>query len=193
MAGKKITVGRASVTIGPELEAALDRMISTTYVEIKREVESITSDVTDHARGEWYDNVTRRTGKTGGGIDYEMRLTPTKLRGVVFSNTKDTYYVHRPGPFSRLLKRLNDAEYRDLMAYWRRNGTLPPEYVAESMTDRLGRRRPVRVSKRIDNPQSYDGKNLWKILVLDYGKRLVKMRLLDIDRALQTAARRVAA
>jgi hypothetical protein len=64
--GKKITVGRASVAIGPQLEAALDRMISTTYAEIKREVESIASDVTDYARSEWYENVTRRTGKTGG-------------------------------------------------------------------------------------------------------------------------------
>ena len=38
-----------------------------------------------------------------------------------------------------------------------------------------------------------DGRNLWKIVVLDYGKRLVKERLPQIDEALQTAARRTAA
>ena len=63
VAGKRITVGRASVSIGPELEAALDRMISTTYREIKREVESIAEDVTDYARAEWYVNVTRQIGR----------------------------------------------------------------------------------------------------------------------------------
>lgn len=191
MAGKKITVGRASVAIGPELEAALDRMISTTYVEIKREVESITSDVTDHARGEWYDNVTRRTGKTGGGIDYEMRLTPTKLRGVVFSHTKDTYYVHRPGPFSKLGRRVDNDEFSRVMSHYRATGQILPGYTVGRWTRQ---RRAIGVF-RIDPPAGkiHDGKNLWKVLVLDYGKRLVKERLTDIDRALQAAARRVAA
>jgi hypothetical protein len=38
-----------------------------------------------------------------------------------------------------------------------------------------------------------DGKNLWKVVVLDYGKRIIRERLTQIDKALQAAARRVAA
>jgi hypothetical protein len=34
---------------------------------------------------------------------------------------------------------------------------------------------------------------VWKVLVLDYGKRIIRERLDDIDRALQAVARRVAA
>jgi hypothetical protein len=172
VAGKKITVGRASVAIGPQLEAALDRMISTTYAEIKREVESIASDVTDYARGEWYQNVTRRTGKTGEGIDYEMRITPTHLKGIVFSNTKATYYVHRPGPFSRLGRRVDG-------------------YTVERYTRT---RRPIGVFRiNTESARPRDGKNVWKIVVLDYGKKLVKQRLPQIDKALQAATRRLAA
>ena len=192
VAGKRITVGRASVSIGPELEAALDRMISTTYREIKREVESIAEDVTDYARAEWYVNVTRRTGKTGDGIDYEMRLTPTHLKGVVFSHTKSTYYVHRPGPFSTLGRRVDGDEFAQIMHTYRTTGHIPDGYTVQRYTRT---RRPVGVfrtdAKNAKRPR--DGKNLWKIVVLDYGKRLVKERLPQIDEALQTAARRTAA
>jgi len=192
VAGKRITVGRASTTIGPELEAALDRMISTTYAEIKREVEAIASDVTDYARAEWYQNVTRRTGKTGDGIDYEMRLTPTHLRGVVFSSTRSTYYVHRPGPFSKLGRRVDGPEFARLMHEYRTTGKLPEGYTVGRFTRT---RRPVGVfrTEAINAKRPRDGKNLWKIVVLDYGKRVVKERLADIDKALQSAARRVAA
>jgi len=175
VAGKRITVGRASTSIGPELEAALDRMISTTYAEIKREVESIASDVTDYARGEWYQNVTRRTGKTGEGIDYEMRITPT----------------HRPGPFSRLGRRVDGEEFATIMQQYRNTGTIPEGYTVERYTRT---RRPVGVFKiNTESARPRDGKNVWKIVVLDYGKRLVKQRLPEIDKALQAAARRVAA
>jgi hypothetical protein len=191
VAGKKITVGRASVAIGPQLEAALDRMISTTYAEIKREVESIASDVTDYARGEWYQNVTRRTGKTGEGIDYEMRITPTHLKGIVFSNTKATYYVHRPGPFSRLGRRVDGEEFSTIMQQYRNTGTIPEGYTVERYTRT---RRPIGVFRiNTESARPRDGKNVWKIVVLDYGKKLVKQRLPQIDKALQAATRRLAA
>lgn len=191
MAGKRITVGRASTTIGPELERALDRMISTTYAEIKREVEAIAADVTEHARAQWYDNVEERTGKTRAGIDYEMRLTPTSLRGVVFSSNKDTYYVKRRGPLSRLGKGVYAEEFAEVMRYFRANGRVPDGYSFARVTKT---RRPIGVVK-LDPQGKYprDGRNVWKVLVLDYGKRLVKERLPEIDRALQAVAKRVAA
>ena len=191
MAGKKITVGRASVSIGPELERALDNMISTTYVEIKRAVEGVTADVTDHARAEWYKNVIERTGKTGGGIDYELRLGPDKLRGVVFSHEKSTYYVRRAGPFSRLGQRVTDDEFSHVMSTYRATGQIPAGYTVQRWTRT---RRAVGVFK-IDPPGSAprDAKNLWKVLVNDYGKRLANERIPELEKAMQAVARRLSA
>jgi hypothetical protein len=167
-------------------------MISTTYAEIKREVEAIAADVTEHAQAEWYLNVTRRTGKTGGGIDYEMRLTPTHLRGVVFSTNQDTYYVRRPGPFSNIGRRVDGAEFAKVMQVYRATGQTPDGYTVGRYTRT---RRPVGVFRVIarDSVRPHDGKNVWKVVVLDYGKRVVRERLSEIDKALQAAARRVAA
>jgi hypothetical protein len=192
VAGKKITVGRASVSIGPELERALDRMISTTYAEIKREVEAIASDVTEHAQAEWYLNVTERTGRTGAGIDYEMRITPTHLRGVVFSTNKDTYYVRRPGPFSTIGRRVDGPEFANVMQTYRATGQVPDGYTVGRYTRT---RRPVGVFRLVarDSTRPRDGKNLWKVVVLDYGRPVIRERLTQIDKALQAAARRVAA
>lgn len=189
VAGKRITIGRASVIIGPELERAIDVMISTTYAEVKREVEHITADITEHARDEWYQNVTERTGKTGGGIDYEMRLTPSSLKGVVFSRAKETYYVRRPGPFSKLGLRVSDEEFSRVMSQYRANGTIPPGYSVQRWTRT---RRAVGVF-RINPPAGriYDGKNLWKVLVTDYSRVLVRERMPEIEKALEVVGKRV--
>jgi hypothetical protein len=167
-------------------------MISTTYAEIKREVEAIASDVTEHAQAEWYLNVTERTGKTGAGIDYEMRITPTHLRGVVFSTNKDTYYVRRPGPFSTIGRRVEGPEFALVMQTYRATGQVPDGYTVGRYTRT---RRPVGVFRLTarDSMRPRDGKNLWKVVVLDYGRRLIRERLTEIDKALQAAARRVAA
>lgn len=191
MAGKSVTVGRASVVIGPELERAINVMLSTTYAEVKREIEHITADVTDHARDEWYKNVTERTGKTGGGIDYEMRLTPTSLKGVVFSTTKDTYYVRRPGPFSKLGLRVSDEEFARVMSHYRATGTIPPGYSVQRFT----RTRSAVGVFRINPPAGriYDGKNLWKVLVTDYSRVVIRERMAEIEKALEVVAKRVSA
>ncbi len=44
-----------------------------------------------------------------------------------------------------------------------------------------------------DGKYPRDGKNVWKVLVLDFGKRIIRERLDDIDRALQAVARRAVA
>jgi len=166
-------------------------MISTTYVEIKRAVESLTSDVTENVKDNWYKNVIERTGKTGGGIDYEMRLGPNNLRGVVFSHDKATYYVRRAGPFSRLGQRVTNDEFSNVMSEYRATGKIPPGYTVQRWTRT---RRAVGVFK-IDPPGSAprDAKNLWKVLVSDYGKRLAKERVGEIDKAMQAVSRRLSA
>jgi hypothetical protein len=212
VAGKKITVGRCSVEFGPQLEEAVDRLVRDIAGDMVDLVENLADELATNARKEWYRNVTKRTGKSGAGNDYRIEVRGDRVQGVVFNDAKQgmkdpktqgmfrrqfieanyAYYVHRPGPFSTQLQRLNDVEYRELMSFWKRTGTLPDGYVAERMTDSQGRRRPVGVSKAVDNPERFDGKNLWKLLVLDPSKIKIKQILPDIDKAMMASARRFA-
>lgn len=210
MAGKKITVGRCSVEFGPQLEEAVDRLVRDIAGDMVDLVENLADELATNARKEWYQNVTKRTGKSGAGNDYRLEVRGDRVQGVVFNDAKQgmkdpktqgmlrrqfieanyAYYVHRPGPFSTQLQRLNDAEYRELMSFWKRTGTLPDGYVAERMNDSQGRRRPVGVAKAVSNPKRFDGKNLWKLLVLDPSKIKIKQLLPDIDKAMMASARR---
>jgi len=210
VAGKKITVGRASVSFGDELDRAVDRLVRDVYGDVVDIVEGIAAEISTYAKREWYNNVTQRTGRSGRGNDYRMQLVGDKVEGVVFNDAKKgqkdpktqgmairrftdvsyAYYVHRPGPFSTQLTRLNDEEYRELMSYWKRNGTIPEGMVAERMTDALGRKRPVGVSKTAANPDRWDGKNLWKLLVLDPSKQAIKDALPKLNRAMDESGKR---
>lgn len=212
MAGKKITVGRASVSIGSELENAVDQLIRDLAGDVVEVIEDITEGLAENARKKWYENVTKRTGKSGAGNDYRIEVRGDAIRGVVFNDAKQgmkdpktqgmmrrtwvegnyAYFVHRPGPFSTQLQRLNMEEYRDVMKYYRATGRIPEGMVATAMTDKLGRKRPVGVSKTVPNPERFDGKNLWKLLVLDPSKQAIKVSLADLDKALTASGKRFA-
>lgn len=212
MAGKRITIGRASTTIGPELDRAVDQLIRDLAGDVVDVVEGIAEDLAENARKKWYDNVTERTGKSGRGNDYRLEVRGDAIKGVVFNDAqkrmKDPksrgapmrwgadinygYYVHRPGPFSTQLQQLNMDEYREVMRYYRANGRIPEGMVAQAMTDKLGRKRPVGVSKTVPNPERYDGKNLWKLLVLDPSKQAIKVSLSALDKAMTASGKRFA-
>jgi hypothetical protein len=158
--------------------------------------------------------VRRKSGESGDSNDYRMELRASSVRGIVYNGatrnlprrqkfngapgtttkayqpTEYGYFVRRPGPFSRIFKGLNDAEYSQVMSYWRDNGTLPAGYVARAMVDTKGRSRPIGVSKEGDNPLHADGKNLWKVLVIDRKHAAIDARLDDLDKAIQRSADR---
>ena len=207
MAARKITVGSASVTLGPELDKAIDRLIRESAGEVVGTMESIGEELVHNARSEWYKNVEEQTGRSGRGTDYRLQVTGDKLRLVVFNDAmaapgkgKHTgwkvrefqyaYYVRRPGPFSQRLKQLNDEEYSRLMQFWRRNKAVPEGIVVRAMQDKKGRRRPIGAAKAVDNPEQWDGKNVWKLLVLDVSKRVIASRLVALDKALSAAGKR---
>lgn len=208
MAARKITVGSASVTLGPELDEAIDRLIRESAGEVVSTLESIGDELRHNARTEWYKNVEEQTGRSGRGTDYRLEATSDRLRLVVFNDAKSygkgkhtgwkvreftyAYYVHRPGPFSQRLKQLNDEEYSRLMQFWRRNKSVPEGIVVRAMQDKKGRRRPIGAAKAVDNPDQWDGKNLWKLLVLDVSKKVIASRLVALDKALSTAGKRLA-
>lgn len=212
MAGKRITIGRASTTIGPELDRAVDQLIRDLAGDVVDVIEDITEGLAENARKQWYDNVTERTGRSGRGNDYRLEVRGDAIKGIVFNDAKQgmkdpktqgmmrrtwieanyAYYVHRPGPFSTQLQRLNMDEYREVMRYYRANGRIPEGMVAQAMTDKLGRKRPVGVSKAVPNPERYDGKNLWKLLVLDPSKQAIKVSLSALDKAMTASGKRFA-
>lgn len=207
----------AKVTLGPELQRHVDKLVRDVAGDVVDIVEAISSDITDGALADWYDNVTRRTGRSGAGTDYRLELRGTKVRGIVYNDAeqvqrsrkksewrltqyggevrplrmqKYAYYVRRPGPFSKLWRGLDLTEYRQAMSYWREHGELPPSMKARSMTDGRGRKRPVGISRVVNNPAHYDGKNVWKVLVIDRSKQMIADRLPDLDKALQASADR---
>ena len=207
----------AKVTVGPELQRAVDQLVRDVAGDVVMIVEEIANDLSEGARREWYDNVTKRTGNSGESNDYRLELRGTTVRGIVYNDAQQeqrsrkksewrltpyggevrprklqnyAYYVRRPGPFSKLLRGLNLEEYRVAMSYYRTHGELPQNLLARSMTDGKGRNRPVGISKITVNPAHYDGKNLWKLLILDRRKAAIDARLGDLDKALQRSSDR---
>lgn len=203
----------ATVTLGPELQRHVDQLVRNVAGDVVAIVEAISNDIAEGARRQWYDNVTRRSGESGESNDYRLELRGTTVRGVIFNSatknvsrkkrfpgmvrgatvkvnapTAYAYFVRRPGPFSKTFKGLNLAEYSDLMRVWQETGALPPGYIARAMVDGKGRKRPVGVSKISENPKHADGKNVWKVLVIDRSKKLIEERLPDLDKALQASA-----
>jgi len=204
----------ATVTLGPELQRAVDQLVRDVAGDVVMIVEEISNDLAEGARDEWYRNVRRRSGESGESNDYRMQLSGTSVRGIVYNGatrnlprrekfngapgsttkvyreTAYGYFVRRPGPFSRIFKGLNAEEYSQIMSYWQANGALPKGYIARAMQDTKGRKRPIGVSKETANPLHADGKNLWKVLVLDRKKPAIDARLDDLDKAMQRSADR---
>lgn len=205
---KRITVGSASVTIGDGLQKAIDRLIRESAGEVVSTLESIGDELVHNARSEWYNNVDERTGRSGRGTEYRLEVRGDALRMVVFNDAKSrgkgkhtnwqvrdfnyAYYVHRPGPFSRKLQALDAEEYSRLMSYWREHKSLPEGITARAMTDSKGRNRPIGATKEVENPKHWDGKNLWKLLVIDVSKKVIASRLVALDKALSAAGKRLA-
>lgn len=206
-----------TATISSDLGRKVDQLVREVAGGVVNILEEMGDELAGGARREWYDNVTRRTGKSGESNDYRMELRGSIVRAIVYNDATQqmrsrrawetsatgvrfrprqaesyAYYVRRPGPFSKLLKALNAAEYSATMSYYREHGTLPPGMIARSMTDANGRSRPMGVSRAVDNPAHYDGRNVWKLLVTDRSKQVVADRLSELDAAIQTAGKKFA-
>jgi hypothetical protein len=202
------------VTLGPELQRAVDQLVRDVAGDVIQIVEEIANDLAKGARTDWYKFVRKKSGESGKSNDYRMELRGTSVRGIVYNGatrnlprrakfagapggtvkvyqaTEYGYFVRRPGPFSRIFKGLNAFEYSQAMSYWKSNGTLPDGYIARAMVDAKGRNRPIGISKEGDNPLHADGKNLWKVLVIDRKKAAIDARLDDLDKAIQRSADR---
>lgn len=221
---RRYVTEKATVSIGPELEAAINQLVRDVAGDVIDAVEAIVSETAKVTRDKWYDNVKKRSGRSGDGTDYRLELRGSVIRGVVFNDAKQSakqrinvdrygmllpgetekseqmrgtqeyyaYFVHRPNALSMQLKQTTLPEYRELMRYFRRTGQLPPGYRARSLTDRLGRKRPVGIAKLVRNPLASDGKRVWNLLVTQGHKAIVKEKALELDKALTASGRKLA-
>lgn len=191
MARIKVGTGRVSVEIGPELDRAIRSILNGATTGLEVEVERIVDKVRDDARAVWYDQVDERTGRSRESIEAELRVSPTAITGVVFATQKATYMIRRPGALSlKSTSRIADpAQYADVMSTYRETGRLPPGYVATRVEDG----RPTAIRREYSNPKASDGKNMWTENVLKPGRKLIRDKRKQIEKAVQeSAARRTA-
>ena len=208
MARKTIRVGNASVSLGPELEKAIDRLVRDSYGDVVSTLESIGEQLASDANDEWYTNVTRRTGLSGKSTDYRIVLRRDSIAAVVYNdaearksarsntsgqqfNLRYAYVVRRPGPFSKAFARVPDAEYAFAMSYFRRNGTFPEGYAETKYFTKSGRE-AITLRKVVKNEKARDGKNVWNEVVLKPSKAVIDTRLVALDKALTDAGKRFA-
>lgn len=191
MARIKVGTGRVSVEIGPELDRAIRGILTGAESGLEGEIEALIDKVRDDARAVWYDQVDERTGRSRESIEAELRVSPSAITGVVFATQKATYMIRRPGPLSmRSTNRMaRPEEYAGLMSTFRETGRLPPGYIAERIEDG----RPTAIRREYVNPKASDGKSMWVENVLKPGRKLIRDKRKQIEKAVQaSAARRTA-
>jgi len=144
MAGFRYRAGAGSVTIGPELEQALDRIAGGAFRAAREGLAAKLDPIAQRAESEWYTQVKRRTGKSGQWASV-VEVSDTQVRGYVESldTRKDKkgrpawVFVRRPKAISVVELKVDDAEYAEVMAEYRATGKLPPNYEGWKRADGL--------------------------------------------------------
>jgi len=201
---------RAEVVVGEILDETVNNLLMSIAGDVIKSIEGIVKEVRDNAYDHWYDDVRKVTGASQKGMKYKVAIRGDNIVGVVFNDAvkpawranksgvggamtdeKYGYFVHRPRAFSTIARPIPLPEYRALMSFYRKNGTLPPGYTAKAFKDSKGRNRPVGIAKIELNPKASDGKRLWNVFVTQGSKPIVKKGLVDLDKALQATAKRI--
>lgn len=162
--------GGSTVAVGQELQAILDRIEGGAFKAGREALGAAARDVAESAERQWYQQVDRDTGGSGR-LGHGVELTDTALRGYVETLDRRkgkggkpvVYFIHRPGPLSKLPSTtLTREEYSAAMRVYRATGALPAGMVG--INDSKGR--PVGI-RRVDqsNPKASDGKFLVSELI----------------------------
>lgn len=173
--------GTIGMDIDGNLEQYLRQVLRGASGGLAGEVEKIIDKVKIDAKAVWYDEVDRETGKSQDSIKSEIIITPTQIIGKVYATEKRTYMMMRPGPFSRIRKRPvnSDQEYWSLVAHWRLRGALPPNFTYKEIENG----RPVGIFETILNPKASDGKNMWRLHVVQPGVKMAKQAVRELSAA----------
>ena len=208
VAAKTVTVGTASVGIDADLAKAVDKFVRESAGSVVTVLESIGDELVHSAQQEWYKNVIERTGESGRSIDYKLALSGDTVKVVIFNTAKAKrasrnrstgaeygalygYFVRRPGPFSKVYRGTTDDEYASAMKYYRANGVFPDGFAETTYFTKSGKER-IALRKVLPNEAARDGKNVWKVLVLDRSRQVIGTRLIALDKALTEAGKKLA-
>jgi hypothetical protein len=181
-------------TVGPELERRLRQILAAAVgpavqLEMDRNADAIASD----AATRWYQQVTRRTGKSGRwsaalrvnslGIQAAVVSGDVRQQGGKFA----TYYIRRPGPNATVSRPLADAEYKAAISTWRDTGELPANIEAK----RAGSKGSPPSGLRAVSPHPLrgDGRVVLQELVLKPGRRAGKALAARLAAAVARGAR----
>lgn len=187
-----VTAGGVTVQVGGELERWLNAVVDATAGVVRHELEANVTALAEAAEQAWYTQVDRRTGESGR-LEVGMAVTETEIRASVRStdtrrvNGKPVvYYVHRPGPFSTVKRRLSAEEYSELMRVFRETGKVPGDldYVAGPHG------RPLNVAAKRPNPKRADGRYLVPELLSKPGRTLAIRLAKELGPEIAAAARR---
>lgn len=185
----RVVYGSGSVTVAVDgtLERTLRAAVDGATKGLATTIETLVDDVATDARGDWYDQVNKRTGKSEKSIDTEMRVTTDTVTGVVYADDKTTYMIRRPGPLSMLSPTsvLRNDEYAKVYAYVMENKQFPPGYKGQIASDG----HPYRVRRMRPNPKASDGKNMWQENVKKPGKKRITQQIGTIKKAAKKAVK----
>lgn len=180
--------GGVTVAISGTLERTLREAVTAASKGLSDAIEALIDEVRDDAKQDWYEQVDKRTGQSQESISSEIRLTPGKITGVVFSTQKTTYMIKRPGALSvRSSRRLLDPQaYHEVRDFYRKNGKMPVGYTFARL-DEDGN--PVAVRKVVPNPKASDGRNMWLENIKKPGKKRIQQQIRNIEKAAKKAVK----
>jgi hypothetical protein len=158
MASTRYTDGNVTVTLDDGLERWMRSILSGAEAQMVAEAEAVAAKVAADAEAVWYQDVTRRTGRSG---DLDVTTTFDGRRNVVRVSivSKDTrrdkrkpsrplaVLVHRPGRLSQVRTEITAEEY------WAAVRGGKKKSVVHARTD-------GKYYRFVDNPKASDGKTL---------------------------------
>lgn len=166
----------ANVRVSPALERRLRQVLAAAVgPAVQAEMEQAVAQLARDAERVWYDQVTRRTGKSGRWAS-GLRASSAGIEAAVVSEDDRkqrgkfaTYFIRRPGPNAVIKHPLDRNAYREALRAWRETGSLPAGIEAGRPADGQG---PPGTLRRVEpHPLRGDGRVLLQELVLKPGRR----------------------
>lgn len=111
MTTTRYTNGETTITVSEDIAGWLRE--ATSRALLPGMLDAMEQEATEQEReaaGAWYQNVRRRTGKTGR-MDVVTTVSDTEVRVSVGSTAPQSIYVHRPGAYPTGVEEINEATY----------------------------------------------------------------------------------
>lgn len=181
-------------TVGPQLERRLRQILAAAVgPAVQAEMEHSAEAIANDAGTRWYQQVTRRTGRSGQWAA-SLRVHKDGIQAAVVSGDSRqqrgkfaTYFIRRPGPQATVSRPLSDDEYKAAISVWRSTGELPANIEAK----RAGTKgSPPSGLRQVEpHPLRSDGRVVLQELVLKPGRKAGKALTAKLGAAAAKGAR----